>query len=57
VRFESAELKALQQFANRVVIAGGEKIQATFLGTKNKPSLDACPAFEIVLSQPANTQT
>jgi hypothetical protein len=39
------------------VVAGGKKLQATLLGTKNKPDIDACPAFETVLSKPANTQT
>jgi hypothetical protein len=39
------------------VIAGGKKLQAALLGTKNKPDIDAWPAFEIVLAKAANTQT
>ena len=39
------------------MIASGEKRQAAFLGTKNKPDIDACPALEIVFPKTANAQT
>ena len=47
----------LQQFADRVVIAGREKCEATPLCAKNKPNLKTGSAFEIVSSKTSNAQT
>jgi hypothetical protein len=44
----------LQQTANRIVIAGGEKRQATLAGAKNQTEIDACAAFKIVIAKTAN---
>ena len=38
------------------MIVDGKKRQAAFLGAKNKPDIDACPAFEIVLPKAADAQ-
>jgi hypothetical protein len=39
------------------VVAGDKERQAAPFGTKDKPEIDACPAFEIVLPKTANAQT
>ena len=50
-------LKALQQFADRVVISRRNKGEAAFLSTKDEPDIQACAAFEIVLAKATNTET
>ncbi len=37
--------------------ANGNKNYSAALGTKNEPSIDTSPAFEIVLAQMANAET
>jgi len=38
------------------VIAGGEKYQATLLGTKHEPEVKPCTALEIVSSKASNAE-
>jgi hypothetical protein len=49
--------KALQQFADRVVITRRNEGEAAFLSTKDEPDIQACAAFEIVLAKTPNGQS
>ena len=48
--------KTLQQFADRIMVAGGKKRQASSLGTENEPGVQTCATLEIVLAQATNSE-
>jgi hypothetical protein len=50
-------LKALQQFADRVMFTRRNEGEAAFLSTKNEPDIQACATFEIVLAKATNALT
>jgi hypothetical protein len=49
-------LKALQQFADRVVITRRNEGESAFLGTKDQPNVQASATFEIVSAKAPNAQ-
>lgn len=50
-------LKSLDEFANEVVIAGGEENQAAAGGAKNKTKVEARSTLEIIPTQTPDTET